>query len=49
MTSLSQRDPPVRVGAGECVFTTRLPAVTDVFVSGRNVGALRPGRRVGFR
>ena len=30
-------------------FTTRPPAVTDVFVSGRNVGALRPGRRVGFR
>ena len=31
------------------IFTTRPPAVTDVFVSGRNVGALRPGRRVGFR
>ena len=30
-------------------FTTRTPAVTDVFDSGRNVGALRPGRRVGFR
>ena len=29
--------------------TTRTPAVTDVFDSGRNVGALRPGRRVGFR
>ena len=32
-----------------CVFTTRTAAVTDVLVSGRNVGALRPGRRVGFR
>ena len=31
------------------LFTTRLPAVTDVFGSARNVGALRPGRRVGFR
>ena len=30
-------------------FTTRTPAVTDVFESGRNVGALRPGRCVGFR
>ena len=30
-------------------FTTRTPAVTDVLRSGRNVGALRPGRRVGFR
>ena len=30
-------------------FTTRTAAVTDVFDSGRNVGALRPGRRVGFR
>ena len=30
-------------------ITTRTPAVTDVFGSGRNVGALRPGRRVGFR
>ena len=32
-------------------ITTRPPAVTDhdVFDSGRNVGALRPGRRVGFR
>ena len=30
-------------------FTTRTPAVTDVLGSGRNVGALRPGRRVGFR
>ena len=30
------------------VFTTRPPAVTDVLGSGRNVGALRPGRRVGF-
>ena len=30
-------------------FTTRTPTVTDVFVSGRNVGALRPGRRVPFR
>ena len=30
-------------------FTTRLPAVPDVFDSGRNVGALRPVRRVGFR
>ena len=29
--------------------TTRLPAVPDVFDSGRNVGALRQGRRVGFR
>ena len=26
------------------VFTTRRPAVPDVFESGRNVGALRPGR-----
>ena len=25
------------------------PAVPDVFDPGRNVGALRPGRRVGFR
>ena len=31
------------------VFTTRTAAVPDVLVSGRNVGALRPGRRVGFR
>ena len=30
-------------------FTIRTPAVPDVFGSGRNVGALRPGRRVGFR
>ena len=30
-------------------FTTRPPAVPDVFDSGRNVGALRPARRVGFR
>ena len=30
-------------------FTTRTAAVTDVLVSGRNDGALRPGRRVGFR
>ena len=30
-------------------FTTRPPAVPDVFESGRNVGALRPARRVGFR
>ena len=30
-------------------FTTRPPAVTDVLGSGCNVGALRPGRRVGFR
>ena len=34
---------------GIYVFTTRPPAVTDVFDSGRNVGALRPGRHVGFR
>ena len=30
-------------------FTTRTPAVPDVFDSGCNVGALRPGRRVDFR
>ena len=30
-------------------FTTRTPAVPDVLGSGRNVGALRPGRHVGFR
>ena len=30
-------------------ITTRPPAITDVFESGHNVGALRPGRRVGFR
>ena len=30
-------------------FTTRTAAVPDVLGSGRNVGALRPGRRVGFR
>ena len=30
-------------------FTTRPPAITDVLGSGRNVGALRPGRSVGFR
>ena len=30
-------------------FTTNTPAVPDVLGSGRNVGALRPGRRVGFR
>ena len=30
-------------------FTTRTAAVPDVFVSGCNVGALRPARRVGFR
>ena len=33
----------------EIGITTHSPAVTDVFESGRNVGALRPGRRVGFR
>ena len=32
-----------------CVFTTHSPAVPDVFGSGRNVGAVHPGRRVGFR
>ena len=31
------------------MFTTHTPAVPDVFVSGRNVGALCPGRHVGFR
>ena len=31
-----------------CV-TTHTPAVTDVLESGRNVGALRPGRHVGFQ
>ena len=31
------------------LFTTRMPAVPDVFDSGRNVGALRLARRVGFR
>ena len=31
------------------IITTLTPAVPDVFDSGRNVGALRPGRRVGFR
>ena len=30
-------------------LTTHSPAVTDVFGSGRNVGAFRPGRHVGFR
>ena len=30
-------------------ITTHSPVVTDVFGSGRNVGALRPARRVGFR
>ena len=30
-------------------FTTRTPTVPDVFDSGRNDGALRPGRRVPFR
>ena len=30
-------------------FTTRTAAVTDVLGSGRNDGALRPGRRVRFR
>ena len=34
---------------GLTCFTTRTAAVTDVFDSGRNVGALRPGRCVGFR
>ena len=29
--------------------TTRTPTVTDVFVSGRNVGALRLAQRVGFQ
>ena len=33
----------------EQFITTHTPAVPDVFVSGRNVGALRPARRVGFR
>ena len=33
----------------ESHFTTRTPAVPDVFDSGRNGGALRPGRRVCFR
>ena len=31
------------------VCTTHTPAVPDVFGSGRNDEALRPGRRVGFR
>ena len=35
--------------ASNMSFTTRPPAVPDVLGSGRNVGALRPGRRVGFR
>ena len=30
-------------------LTTRTQASPDVFGSGRNVGALRPARRVGFR
>ena len=34
---------------GGFIITTRTPTVPDVLVSGRNVGALRPGRRVGFR
>ena len=29
--------------------TTRPPAITGILGSGRNVGPLRPGRRVGFR
>ena len=33
----------------ELCITTRTAAVPDVFDSGRNDGALRPGRRVGFR
>ena len=31
------------------IYTTRPAIVPDVFVSGRNVGALRQARRVGFR
>ena len=31
------------------IITTRPPAVTDVLGFGHNLGALRPGRRVGFR
>ena len=31
------------------LFTTRTPAVPDVLGSGRNDGALRPGRCVRFR
>ena len=31
------------------LFTTRPPAVTDIFYSGRNVGALRQARSVHFR
>ena len=38
-----------RPGCLSCIFTTRTAAVTDVFESGRNDGALRPGRHVGFR
>ena len=33
----------------EFKVTTRTAAVMDVFDSGRNVGALRPARRLGFR
>ena len=32
----------------DIIFTSRPPAVPDILESGRNVGALRPGRRVGF-
>ena len=40
---------PRKTAGCKILFTTRTPAVTDVFGSGRNVGALRPARHVGFR
>ena len=47
--SLKLQEGHTGYGRGVKTITTRPPAVTDVFDSGRNVGALRPGRRVGFR
>ena len=41
--------PPALTIYGLSMFTTLMPAIPDVFDSGRNVGALRPGRCVGFR
>ena len=38
----------VRIAVGVRAFTTHSPAVPDVLGSGRNAGALRQARRVGF-
>ena len=46
---LPVRNNRVRTDEVTDTITTRPPAVTDVLGSGRNDGALRPARRVGFR